>query len=216
VIPLAVSEAPQRLMPLPAPRALWSGLAGTNLGVVTPRRQQILDIAADLFASRGFHGVSVAELGAACGISGPALYKHFESKDAMLAEMLVTISETLLAEGRSRVATADGPREALEALVEWHIEFALEHRALIVVQDRDWSSLPDEARERVRALQRAYVDEWAAQVRRHDPTLSPEASRTRAHVLFGLLNSTPHSGRLPDPQMHDVLRDMAHGALGLS
>jgi AcrR family transcriptional regulator len=183
---------------------------------VTPRRQQILDIAADLFAARGFHGVSVAELGSACGISGPALYKHFESKDAMLAEMLVSISETLLTEGRSRVAQAGGPREALEALVEWHIEFAIEHRSLIVVQDRDWSSLPDEARERVRALQRAYVDVWATQLRRHDPALSPETSRTRAHVLFGLLNSTPHSGRLPDQQMHDVLRDMAHGALGLA
>jgi AcrR family transcriptional regulator len=216
LIPLALSDAPERLVPLPGPRSAREGLAGTNLDAVTPRRQQILDIAAELFASRGFHGVSVAELGAACGISGPALYKHFQSKDAMLAEMLVTISETLLSEGRSRVASAAGPREALEALVEWHIAFAIEHRALIVVQDRDWSSLPDEARERVRALQRAYVDEWAAQVRRHDPTLSPETSRTRAHVLFGLLNSTPHSGRLPDPQMHDVLRDMAHGALGLS
>ena len=122
-----------------------------------------------------------------------------------------TISETLLAEGRTRVAGASGPREALEALVEWHIEFALEHRALIVVQDRDWSNLPDEARERVRAFQRAYVDIWATEVRRLEPGLSPEASRTRAHVLFGLLNSTPHSGRLPDPQMHDVLRDMATG-----
>ncbi|MCF6378373.1 TetR/AcrR family transcriptional regulator [Nocardioides KLBMP 9356] len=183
---------------------------------MTSRRQQILDIAAELFAARGFHGVSVSELGAACGISGPALYKHFESKDAVLAEMLVSISETLLAEGRSRVDGAEGPRQALEALIEWHIEFALDHRALIVVQDRDWSSLPDEARERVRALQRAYVDVWATQVRRHDTSLSPEASRTRAHVLFGLLNSTPHSGRLPDPQMHDVLREMAHGALGLA
>ncbi|GAA5104804.1 TetR/AcrR family transcriptional regulator [Alloalcanivorax gelatiniphagus] len=215
MIPLAVWQAPEPRLTLPAPRRPWDRLAGTNLGPVTPRRQQILDIAAELFAARGFHGVSVAELGSACGVSGPALYKHFESKDAMLAEMLVTISETLLTEGRTRVATAEGPREALEALVEWHIEFALDHRALIVVQDRDWSSLPDEARERVRALQRAYVDVWATQVRRHDPSLSPEASRTRAHVLFGLLNSTPHSGRLPDPQMHDVLRDMAHGALGL-
>ena len=216
MIPLAIWEQPKRQVALPAPRAPYDGLTGTNLSDVTSRRQQILDIAAELFAARGFHGVSVAELGSACGISGPALYKHFESKDAMLAEMLVSISETLLAEGRSRVAGADGPREALEALVEWHIEFALEHRALIVVQDRDWSSLPDEARERVRALQRSYVDVWATQVRRHDATMSPEASRTRAHVLFGLLNSTPHSGRLPDPQMHDVLRDMAHGALGLA
>ena len=215
MIPLAVWESPRRAPALPAPRSSREELGGTNLGPVTPRRQQILDIAADLFAARGFHGVSVAELGSACGISGPALYKHFESKDAMLAEMLVTISETLLAEGRSRVAQADGPRDALEALVEWHIEFAIAHRSLIVVQDRDWSSLPDQARERVRALQRAYVDVWATQVRRFDTTLSPEASRTRAHVLFGLLNSTPHSGRLPDTQMHDVLRDMAHGALGL-
>ena len=216
MIPLAVWQAQQRPVTLPAPRAPHEGSAGTSLGPVTPRRQQILDIAADLFAARGFHGVSVVELGSACGISGPALYKHFESKDAMLAEMLVSISETLLAEGRSRVAGADGPREALEALVEWHIQFAIEHPALIVVQDRDWSSLPDEARERVRALQRAYVDVWATQVRRFHTDLSPEASRTRAHVLFGLLNSTPHSGRLPDPQMHDVLRDMAHGALGLT
>ena len=216
MIPLAVWEAPERHVTLPAPRGPRRGLTGTNLELVTPRRRQILDIAAELFAARGFHGVSVAELGSACGISGPALYKHFESKDAMLAEMLVTISETLLAEGRSRVDHATSARAALEALVEWHIEFAIEHRALIVVQDRDWSSLPDEARERVRALQRAYVDVWATQVRRADPRLSPEASRTRAHVLFGLLNSTPHSGRLPDPQMHDVLRDMAHGALGLA
>jgi AcrR family transcriptional regulator len=216
VIPLAAWEAPERRVTVPAPRAPHRGLTGTNLELVTPRRQQILDIAAELFAARGFHGVSVAELGSACGISGPALYKHFESKDAMLAEMLVTISEALLSEGRSRVAHAEDSRQALEALVEWHIEFAIDHRALIVVQDRDWSSLPDEARERVRALQRAYVDVWATQVRRFDARLSPEASRTRAHVLFGLLNSTPHSGRLPDPQMHDVLRDMAHGALGLA
>lgn len=216
MIPLAMWEAPERSMTLPSPRGSWQWLTTTNLDLVTPRRQQILDIAAELFAARGFHGVSVAELGSACGISGPALYKHFQSKDAMLAEMLVSISETLLAEGRSRVESAEGPRAALEALVEWHIEFALAHRALIVVQDRDWSSLPDEAREKVRALQRSYVDVWATQVRLLDPGLSPETSRTRAHVLFGLLNSTPHSGRLPDPQMHDVLREMAHGALGLA
>ena len=51
----------------------------------TGRRTQILAVAAELFAERGFHGVSVGELGAACGISGPALYRHFPSTDAMLA-----------------------------------------------------------------------------------------------------------------------------------
>ena len=114
------------------------------------RREQILSTAADLFAARGFHGVSVADLGAACGISGPALYRHFPSKDAMLAEMLVAISEELLAVGRERVWEAEDPREALHALVNWHIDFALNNKALIIVQDRAWASLPSEARETVR------------------------------------------------------------------
>src|SRR6476619_8074230 len=96
------------------------------------RRDQILDRAAGLFAARGFHGVSVDDVGAACGISGPALYRHFASKDAMLAEMLVSISERLLAEGRRRVAEDDDDPAALDALLGWHIDFALEHKALIV------------------------------------------------------------------------------------
>src|SRR3954463_13444435 len=115
----------------------------------TTRRQQILDTAAALFADRGFHGVSVADLGAACGISGPALYKHFPSKDAMLAEMLVEISEELLRVGRERSRAAGDPVSALRALVAWHVDFALRHKPLIVVQDRDWASLPPDARERV-------------------------------------------------------------------
>ena len=106
------------------------------------RREQILATAADLFAARGFHGVSVVDLGAACGISGPALYKHFASKDAVLAEMLVSISERLLEVGRERSATAADPADAVRALVDWHVDFALSHRSLIVVQDRDWESLP--------------------------------------------------------------------------
>ena len=80
------------------------------------RREQILGTAASLFAARGFHGVSVAELGAACGISGPALYKHFPSKDAMLAEMLVSISEELLRVGRERSMRESDPHRALAAL----------------------------------------------------------------------------------------------------
>ena len=179
------------------------------------RRDQILATAAELFAARGFHGVSVADLGAACGISGPALYKHFVSKDAVLAEMLVSISQELLDVGRDRVSSAPDAPAALGALIDWHVDFALRHRPLIVVQDRDWQSLPIEARERVRSLQREYVDLWAAQLRLVHPGLDLEAARAMSHAAFGLINSTPHSGLLPDVSMHDLLRQMALGALGL-
>ncbi len=180
------------------------------------RREQILAIAADLFAQKGFHGVSIAELGAACGFSGPAIYRHFRSKDAVLAEMLVSISDELLSVGRQRVREAATPEAALRELVDWHVSFALDHKSLIVVQDRDWSSLPLEAREKVRETQLKYVEVWVKQLRAIHPDLGPRSARAKVHAAFGLLNSTPHSSAfLPPEEMRDLLRGMAAGALGL-
>jgi AcrR family transcriptional regulator len=177
------------------------------------RRDQILETAAGLFASKGFHGVSVGEIGRACGISGPALYKHFDSKDAVLAAMLIGISEQLLEEGRVRVEKARNPHDALDSLVAWHTDFALRHRSLIVVQERDWPSLPPAARERVRHLQREYVDIWAGQLRRLHRGLHTDRARAMAHAAFGLINSTPHTRLLSDEAMRGVLHRMAMGAL---
>lgn len=182
---------------------------------MSTRREQILQTAAELFAARGFHGVSVADLGAACGISGPALYKHFPSKDAMLSEMLVTISEHLLTGGQKRVANSDGPLEALRDLIDFHVDFALTHPSLIAVQERDWSSLPDDSRATVRELQREYVNLWAEQVTGLYPNVTGEAARATAHVGFGLINSTPHSKKLDIEAMRHILTKMARLALGV-
>jgi AcrR family transcriptional regulator len=177
------------------------------------RREQILEVAADLFAERGFHGVSIADLGAACGFSGPALYKHIRSKQAILSEMLVSISEELLREGRRRVKEAADDKSALASLVDWHVTFALEHKPLIVVQDRDWAALPVEAREKVRETQRAYVEVWVKVLRSLHAGLPVEQARARVHAGFGLINSTPHSAVVSDAEMHELLTEMALGAL---
>ncbi|WP_219413004.1 SACE_7040 family transcriptional regulator [Pseudonocardia nigra] len=175
------------------------------------RREQILTVAAQLFARHGFHGVSIADLGAAVGVSGPALYRHFPSKEALLAEMLVGISEHLLEGGRARAAASDDPHEVLAALVEFQVEFALREPELIVVQDRDLANLPAPARRRVRQLQRTYVEIWVDTLRRAHPGLSAESARIAAHGTFGLLNSTPHSGR--GPAVAPLLARMALAAL---
>ena len=105
------------------------------------------------------------------------------------------------------------PEAALAALIDWHVDFALRHRPLIVVQDRDWESLPGPAREQVRALQREYVDLWAARLREVHGELRLDSARAMAHAAFGLINSTPHSGLLPDARMRELLTRMALGAL---
>src|SRR5690349_4385611 len=134
------------------------------------RREQILREAARLFAERGFHGVGVDEIGAAVGISGPGLYRHFAGKDAMLAELLVGISERLLTGGRLRVAGAAGdPAAVLASLIDGHIDFALDDRALITVHDRELDRLREADRKLVRQLQRQYVELWVEVVRELHP-----------------------------------------------
>jgi AcrR family transcriptional regulator len=182
------------------------------------RREQILAEAARLFARHGFHGVSIADLGAAVGVSGPALYRHFPGKEALLAEMLIDISERLLAGGRARVHH-DDPRESLADLVDFHVEFTTREPELIVVQDRDLANLAEEPRRTVRRLQRTYVELWVDTLRRVHPAVPPADARTVAHGVFGLLNSTPYSPRAEQPATRDsdtraaVLRRMALAAL---
>ncbi len=177
------------------------------------RREQILAVAAQLFARHGFHGVSIADLGAAVGVSGPALYRHFPGKEALLEEMLVGISEHLLAGGQERAAATDDPRELLAALVEFQLNFSLREPELIVVQDRDLANLPAAGRRRVRQLQRTYVEIWVDALQRATPGLPAESARIAAHGAFGLLNSTPHSGSNDTAEVARVLRRMAMAAL---
>ncbi len=177
------------------------------------RREQILDTAAALFAERGFHGVSVHDIGAACGISGPAIYKHFSGKDAILTESLISISERHVAEAHQRRATHTDPAQALDALIAWHIDFALEHPALIVIQEREWANLDAAGRDAVRRLQLAYVDTWVEVVRGLRDDLDAAEARAAVQATFGLLNSTPHSARISAASMRALLAPMAHAAL---
>ncbi|MFR9673773.1 TetR/AcrR family transcriptional regulator [Streptomyces sp. TR02-1] len=185
------------------------------------RREQILREAARLFAERGFHGVGVDEIGAAVGISGPGLYRHFAGKDAMLAELLVGISRRLHDGGAARVAesAADGlsPDAALDALIAGHIDFALDDRALITLHDRELDRLREDDRKQVRKLQRQYVELWVDAVRAVYPGLTRLEARVSVHTVFGLLNSTPHlSGpsSLPDRDTTAaLLHRLARGAL---
>ncbi|HEY0496436.1 MAG TPA: TetR/AcrR family transcriptional regulator [Kutzneria sp.] len=177
------------------------------------RREQILAAAAELFARHGFHGVGINDIGAAVGISGPALYRHFRSKDAMLGEMLTSISELLLSGAQARVDEAGDPENSISSLIRWQVDFALDNPALITVQERDLGNLADTDRQRVRALQRRYVEVWVTTIRRARPEVGEPAARAAAHALFGLINSTPHSAHLDRAQMSDLLAAMAYAAV---
>jgi len=178
------------------------------------RREEILTAAASLFAQRGFHGVSIDDIGSAAGMSGPGIYRHFPGKEAVLSQMLLDISERLLGEGGRRASAAADAADALDALLRWHVSFALGQPDLITVQSRELANVPEPARRQIRRLQRLYVEEWVTVLSELSPHAAQASLRAAVHGVFGLLNSTPHSAsELPAEAVAELLRTMARAAL---
>jgi len=181
------------------------------------RRGEILAAAAALFAQRGYHGVSIDDIGAAAGMSGPGIYRHFPGKDAVLAEMLLDISQRLHAAGGRLAESAPDAAAALDALLRWHIDFALSEPDLITVQSRELANVTEPARRQIRRLQRLYVEEWVTVLSELSPGAAPARLRTAVHATFGLLNSTPHSAaELAPAAAAELLYTMARAALTAS
>jgi AcrR family transcriptional regulator len=98
------------------------------------RREKIVDAASALFVANGFHATSIDEIGAAAGITGPGLYRHFAAKDEILLAALDRMWERLR-RAIDRVQT-EPPGEAFETLLDTHIDLAFEqgHELLLLVR----------------------------------------------------------------------------------
>ena len=194
---------------VPAPAATRRSQAKSD------RRSQLIGAAERLVAERGYLAVRLEDIGAAAGVSGPAIYRHFPNKESLLVELLVGISTRLLAGATDVVARAGDPDSALGGLIDFHLDFALGESDLIRIQDRDLAHLPAVAKRQVRRAQRQYVEVWVDALRLLSTGLGENEARLMAHATFGLLNSTPHSVKpgAVSESSRAVLRAMTIAAL---
>ena len=163
------------------------------------RRADLLDAAEELFLAKGFHAVSVDDLGAAAGITGPGLYRHFASKDALLMAVLDRIWERLApAVAHAEAAPA---QDALETLLAAHLELALDRPAALELLLRELPHLPSEYRRLARRNHQRYVDVWVRALTELHPGLAEEAARVVALGVHGLLDSTTLRSRSAPPSV---------------
>ena len=159
------------------------------------RREQLLAVAGRLFSDRGFASVSLDEIGADVGVTGQAIYRHFESKQDMLGALIGQASSYLLTEGKVIEDQYDDTFQRLEQLVALQTDFALTSPDVIRVQDRDLAAVDEATQRDIRRTQREYIDIWVRTMQAVHPQESNDQRLVRAHALFGLINSTGHSFR---------------------
>lgn len=182
-----------------------------GLGV---RPERILESATELFRESGFHAVGVDDIGRAAGITGPAVYRHFPSKVAILIAVFDRITERLLEGGEAQLGRGRSPRGRLERLVGFHVDFVLNERPLMAVYAREDGSLPTPDRRRLRRRQRLYLEHWVETLCRLRPELSDEAARAAVRSVLGMLNSVAHyDAGLERDELAALLERMAIASL---
>lgn len=174
------------------------------------RRERILRAAAELFAEGGFHAVSMADIGGAAGIVGSGVYRHFESKAAVLLALLDDGMARLLENEAAALVSEMPDAEVLEELVRDQVRFAVDEAFLVRLWLQEVQSLPETDQRRLRRMQRHYIEGWAHTLRALRPELTDSDARTRVHIAIGAIQSaaTWNVG-MPRPELVALLTTCA-------
>jgi AcrR family transcriptional regulator len=180
------------------------------------RKQRILTAAAELSARRGFHAISMADIGAEAGIVGSGIYRHFGSKTSILVAMLDQVMDRIASGGAQIIAAGGDDDYVLSELVRDHVAVAIEDREVLAVYHREIHTLPEEDRRRLRRRQRHYIEDWVHLLAPLRRDLTDGELRLAVHAAIGAIQSTLffRSG-LPKGELATRLEEMAHGCLGI-
>ena len=177
------------------------------------REQLILQAAERLFAERSFDGVGVDAIGRAAGIVGSGVYRHFASKEEILAALIDQATDALLVSvGEPRL----DPRDELRNLVESHVGFALTHDRLAYIWQREQHIMTDDKQRSSSRRHRRYIDRWVTCLDACYPGHSREQLLATIRAIHSLVTSdtTRPVGTRRPPGIAVLLSVLAMSALG--
>jgi AcrR family transcriptional regulator len=158
----------------------------------------------------------MAEIGAAAGITGSGIYRHFESKSALVVALFDRVIDGLLEDERKIAQDASDLPAALRRLVAGQIEFVVADREVAQVYHREINNLPEVDRRRLRRKQRLYVEEWVHLLNELRPELTDTDARVTVHAAIGAIQSTLfHNSGLADEYLRRLLTGAAWAVLGV-
>jgi AcrR family transcriptional regulator len=167
------------------------------------RREQILEAAVNLFNERGYYDTGMNDIGAAVGITGPGIYRHFPNKQAILETAIALTAEDMLERVDEIVRTSETPRETLERLVLNSIDVFLDNPSLVITAVHERRNLSDAGRALFDRSNRLRVEEWAHPLGQIRPELTDNEARFLAIVSQQMLLA---AGRFVDEMGRDYLR----------
>lgn len=177
------------------------------------RREMIVSSAAELFRKKGYPGTSIEDIGAAVGTTGPAIYRHFASKEAILVELLERAVKRSQRDVASVLEQELPPLDTLREIVRKSVDHVIEETDLVVMADQETRSLSPDMRQRMVRERRTILRGWMQAVQAVRPELSESECRAVCLSVFALIISLPRAGALPRSVARPLYIGMAMAAL---
>src|SRR5947209_9960272 len=147
------------------------------------RRRQLLDVSLEVFASRGFHAASMAEVAEAAGVTKPVLYQHFRSKRELYLELLDDVGQRLLEEVQKATVAAGGPRQQVASGFEAYFRFVADNEsAFRLLFGGDGREADREFADAIRRVEDAIADAIAVLI---DADIDDDHRRLLAYGVVG-------------------------------
>jgi AcrR family transcriptional regulator len=169
------------------------------------RHEEILSVAAALFAERGFAGTGIDEIGTEVGVSGPALYRHVDSKEALLGEIAVGFADGLLATSQRACQAAAVPPPGLSQLVRAVVDACLDHPAELAVFLRTVYFMSPATLAQINVRQGLIRELWAPTLRVQLPAPALAEVGLYLRAAGGLIiGASRLSGKIPRDRLVDL------------
>jgi AcrR family transcriptional regulator len=170
--------------------------------------------AAELVAERGYHEVGMSDIGAAAGIVGSGIYRHFDGKSAVLVALFDRVIDDLTRGAAQILSRGLEPEQTLRELIAAHVRITLDDRMLMRVYHNEIASLPAEDNRRLRRKQRIYIEEWVHILDVLRPEVDDAAARALVHAGIGAVHSTLfYSSGLPAGRLAKLMAAAAEATL---
>jgi AcrR family transcriptional regulator len=160
------------------------------------RREELLSAATLLFRERGYHAVSMEEIGASAGIAGPSIYRHFAGKADILIAAGFRMGERLHIEADRALREAADPADALDRLVESYVDTVLRTGNLMALFASESISMAERDAKELLRVQRSYVAEWVKLLIEIAPTLGEREARITVHAALTIVNDLTRTPRV--------------------
>jgi AcrR family transcriptional regulator len=178
------------------------------------RRDQIIEVAVELFGELGYAKTTLEDIGEASGVTGPAIYRHFRNKEQILVAVFAHSHELHYGQVLEVIAKGLPPLETLSELVDLHIRMTLDQAKIVTMFSHEMRHLGAETHRIVSDNYHEFRASWIDSVLKVRPELDrSEALGLVEGVMWLLKSPAYYRSEIPRPRLEKLLHSMGMAAL---